>query len=398
MLVKISSCQHVPRQALRKKRRCTLPHRGPRLGDWPTVDGPADHTDTYKMETTVTKDLVLYVGKPFFRRTLFGSSYLFVMWIFEVLEWFVGVAVGNWQQFLFLPLTTLARLVLIWLDAWLLLEDGSRAFFFLLVAPLMMYLYIIAFMLWIRVVAWFAARFWTLLGRRTVLGWSLELALAWWYRGATAPPAVQPAEVVNDPTVPGLALAHMRGTFYAQAAQVRHASLTAGGFTASRLRRRSRWVGALQEYLGGRPGSVGELINGRWTPDLPSDRRALSANAFLCTFDGEVKLLGGGVVPSDDPAVHEPYLVVQTRTGREVVVPSLLGRLTRYSCFRDRNPALLSGLRSRAQEWCADKRVADCVLPLIIPSACAMAYLVSAPERFALDRILAEEGHTTHGA
>nr|UUW21110.1 MAG: hypothetical protein [Sanya tombus-like virus 8] len=304
----------------------------------------------------------------------------------------ISLVAYYWPLVVYYPLYGSIYLYIWFTEVWI---NNNGPIWWCFVGAWVPVLHIKLVLLWVRSCVGLLKWGWPVVANLTAPGWLVEVCIAWILRGTKAPPAVQPAEVVHDPTLSGHVLAHMRGSFYAQAAQVKHASLAAGGITVSRIRRRSRWVGALQDYLGGRPGIVGELVRGRWTPDLPSDRRALSANAFLSTFDGESKLLGGGVLPSDDPDVHEPFLIVQTRSGREVVVPSLLGRLSRYSCFRDRDDALLAGLRSRAQEWCADKKVVDCVLPLIIPSACAMAYLVSAPERLAMESLQAS-GHFTN--
>lgn len=168
-----------------------------------------------------------------------------------------------------------------------------------------------------------------------------------------------------------------------------HASVTAGGFTPARLRRRSRWVTALQEYLGGRPGVVGRLVRGRWVPDLPAPSRAASANAILALLDGEAKLLGGGVLRSGDPSINEPFLVVQMEHGREIVCPNLMGFLCRNTFGRERDAVLLATLRSRAVEWCKDKKVPAFEQPLIIPGHVSLAMRLSAPERFAHESLAA---------
>ncbi|QUP79245.1 hypothetical protein [Colletotrichum higginsianum ssRNA virus 1] len=339
------------------------------------------------------KEIAVYVAENF-NHAEWDFLAWFVFYLVSGINWVLYNVTVNYDVVLLYPLYGSVGLMGLYLRAW---QSGMGPLWWVLVAPMWAYVHYKCVRKWLKVLTATLYICWFYVGLYTVPGRFVELGLAYLMRGSKAPPAVQPAEVINDPALPELALAHLRGTYYAAAAQVKHSSLTAGGFTASRIRRRSKWVGSLQSFLGGRPGVVGELIKGRWTPDLPNERRALSANAVLATLAGESKLLGGGVVPTSDPDVHEPFLVVETRTGREVIVPSLLGRLARYSCFRERNPALLAGLRSRAQEWCADKKVADCVLPLIIPGACAMAFLKSAPEMSAEDSLLAEGYDTILG-
>jgi len=181
-------------------------------------------------------------------------------------------------------------------------------------------------------------------------------------------------------------LAHARGIVFAQAANVTHASVTAGGVTPSRLRGRSVWTNRLQDYLGGRPGVVGELVRGRWVPDLPADSRPLAANALLGLFQHEAKLLGGGVLPTA-VTEHEVFLVVETRAGRVVIAPALLAKLSLYACFRPRSPELLAGLRTRAREWFSEKGVADLASAFVLPDTVAMAFSETAPEALARERL-----------
>jgi len=245
-----------------------------------------------------------------------------------------------------------------------------------------------------RVLRAFALLMWLHVFRHVTLGWLLEVFLAWWFRGSQAPPPVLRDEVTMDPAVPMVGLASGRGSVYAQVANLPHASVAAGGLTPARLRARARWACRLQEYLGGRPGVIGRLVKGRWEPDLPSPGRPLAVNALLATLGGGAKLLGGGVLPSSDVGVHEPFVVVQTERGREVLVPSLYGRLTRYACFRPRDLDLLLGLKSRAQEWFREARLPECLAAVVLMPSVARAFAVSGPEASALD-VLAEAGFVT---
>jgi len=219
-----------------------------------------------------------------------------------------------------------------------------------------------------RLLLWF----WRAVLAHTTFGWLLELALAWVLRGSTAPPAVLQAEVVYRSGVPA-PVVHAEGIQFAQAAQVTHASVTAGGLTPTRLRLRARWVCSLQEYLGARPGTIGRLISRRWTPDLPRSDRPVTVNSVLALLDCDAKLLGGGVIQSSDPARHEPFIVLETDHGREVVVPNLLGKLCRGTFGRERDLSLLAQLRSRAVEWCSDAKVLPCLVPLLVPGHVALA-------------------------
>ncbi|AZT88665.1 hypothetical protein PmAV1_gp1 [Periconia macrospinosa ambiguivirus 1] len=256
-------------------------------------------------------------------------------------------------------------------------------------------------MVWLHCWIWWVAVFlakwaWLLVLRKTTLGWLLEVVLAFVNRGSRAPPAVLRGEAVLIGGVPAPQVLG-RGQAYAQAAMVPHASVTAGGLTPTRCRRRSRWVRSLQEYLGTRPGVIGRLIRGRWVPDLPDSRRAVTANAVLALLEGDTKVLGGGLVPSSDPTVNEPFLIVQRDSGREVIVPNLLGRLCRGTFGRERDASLLAQLRSRAVEWCTSKEVTEAVVPLLVPGMVALAMCETAPERLAREFLEGRGISTTQG-
>lgn len=247
--------------------------------------------------------------------------------------------------------------------------------------------------LWTRWVNWLMYKVlprvlfwaWRTVFRRFALGWLLEIAAAWLLRGKLSPPPVLRVEVA-DASVVGGGLAHARGNVYAQAAGVAHASVTAGGLTPSRARGRAVWTNRLQQYLGGRPGVVGDLIRGRWLPDLPASGRPLSVNALLGLADQELKLLGGGVLPTR-VTEHEVFLVVDTIDGRRVLAPALLAKLSLYACFRPRTQDLLAGLRSRAREWFSEKGVADLASAFVLPDTVELAFNETAPERLARGRL-----------
>jgi hypothetical protein len=120
----------------------------------------------------------------------------------------------------------------------------------------------------------------------------------------------------------------------------------------------------------------------------------VTANAVLALLEGDTKILGGGLVPSEDPNCNEPFLIVQRDSGREVVVPNLLGRLCRGTLGRERDANLLAQLRARAVEWCTSKEVVEAVVPLFVPGMVALAMCETAPERLARE-FLEEQGFPT---
>jgi len=132
------------------------------------------------------------------------------------------------------------------------------------------------------------------------------------------------------------------------------ASLPASAATGSavRLRKRSRFVRALECLLGEAPGTVGKLWRGRWTPDLPSSALSHGANFVLALRSEGVRILGGGSVQTDKP-IDGVYIVTELADGSvEVLFPEIVGRLAAYAIFRDRDATLLSALRLRALELC----------------------------------------------
>lgn len=129
-----------------------------------------------------------------------------------------------------------------------------------------------------------------------------------------------------------------------------HLPVSAATGSAARLRRRSRFVRAVEALLGEAPVTVGQLWRGRWTPDLPSSSLSHGANLILGLRAEGVRILGGGSVHTDNPK-DGVYIVCELADGSvEVLFPELVGRLAAYAIFRDRNATLLSALRLRALE------------------------------------------------
>lgn len=156
-----------------------------------------------------------------------------------------------------------------------------------------------------------------------------------------------------------------------------------------RLRRRARWVRALESALGGRNGVVGQMIRGRWTPDLPSPHHPDVQNYLLASIEDGAKLLGGGV---EEVGVerHESdgvYFVIETLAGVEIVFPNLLAKLRQYALYRERDDAVLGSLRTRAVDWCRGVKLMPHVADLAVASAVSLAMVPSTHERSTLSRV-----------
>ncbi|QNC69245.1 hypothetical protein [Phoma matteucciicola RNA virus 1] len=346
---------------------------------------------------TASSDLSVFVPLPsaaeqawsfLFRGSAFTAAWLRAL-LAVLLLLLDELCFRAWQlryEVALMPMFGLARLLILFLDAWSNHGGASAVVWWSFAAPFWCLLYGWACLKWVGLAWWFARGFWLVAGRYTPLGWLLEVVAAWLLRSDKAPPCVLRAEDVNRFGEPA-PVAHTEGIQFAQAAQVPHASVTAGGLTPARCRRRARWVCSLQSYLGGRPGVVGRLVSRRWVPDLPAASRPVSVNAVLAILDGDTKLLGGGVIRSDDPDDNQPFLVVERDSGREVVVPNLLGRLCRGTFGRERDASLLAQLRSRAVEWCSEHKILPCLVPVLVPGHVAMAMVETAPERLARETL-----------
>jgi hypothetical protein len=114
----------------------------------------------------------------------------------------------------------------------------------------------------------------------------------------------------------------------------------------------------MEAALGPVPVTVGELIRGRWLPDLPSSEFSAGLNLVLAQRADGVRIHGGGSVlgrEKDDGTGRRekvPYFVCELRDGSlETVFPDLLSSLSAYAFMRKRDATLLLALRSRAVEW-----------------------------------------------
>jgi hypothetical protein len=137
----------------------------------------------------------------------------------------------------------------------------------------------------------------------------------------------------------------------------------------------------LQEELGGRFGVVGELMRGRWVPDLPALERSDVQNYLLSSVQDGARILGGGFEEvSECSGSDGVYFVIETAVSRELVFPALLGSLRQYALFRKRDSSLLLGLRSRASEWCRARGFRPWVADMAVCSAATLAMFPSTHE------------------
>jgi hypothetical protein len=168
---------------------------------------------------------------------------------------------------------------------------------------------------------------------------------------------------------------------------------TAAAMQAVRLRRRARWVRRLEELMRARPGLVGELFRGRWTPDLPSAQRTFRANMVLSAFPRGAKLLGGGAAQAKTPSDGIFFVVEDERGVVHVVYPTLLSKLSRYSVFRPRDAWLLDALRSRALDWVKEVNLEPEAAPGAVASAIWLASLETPSELASVEAAL-DTGYT----
>jgi len=162
-----------------------------------------------------------------------------------------------------------------------------------------------------------------------------------------------------------------------------HVSASGALSHVPRLRPRGRATCMAQDLLEGPVGSVGKFFRGRWTPDLPADRRSPVLNALITASGSEVKLLGCGAVHSTgrNPTRYL-YVVVEDSQGeRQLILPTLSSRLNQYSFLRESNPDLLRGLRARAVDWFKKSELPAWLGDLVLPTAVARACLQTSVDR-----------------
>jgi len=146
--------------------------------------------------------------------------------------------------------------------------------------------------------------------------------------------------------------------------------------------------------LGGRNGIVGQMMRGRWTPDLPTPSNPDVQNYLLASIENGARLLGGGVEEVDVERNPKDgvYFVIETLTGVDLVFPALLAKLRQYALYRERDDAVLGSLRTRAIDWCRTVKLEPHVSDLAVASAVSLAMVPSTHERETHSRIIAARG------
>lgn len=175
------------------------------------------------------------------------------------------------------------------------------------------------------------------------------------------------------------------------------------GLFCNRLRRRARWVRALEVVLGGRNGLVGKFVRGRWIPDLPTSCRPTSYAYLTGSLKNGVRCLGGGTVRgevrSSDGETKEPrsvvYLVLDDGDNVQLCAPELLARLRLYALFRERDEQLVGALRTRANRWCKDLNLDPRWSDLLVGPTIGFAMSPSTHEELATRNVVQAMGTTS---
>jgi len=168
-----------------------------------------------------------------------------------------------------------------------------------------------------------------------------------------------------------------------------------------RLRQRSKLTHALGESLQIKRGLLGAFLTGRWRPDLPLTEGPSVAAWFSALIVGGTRIVGGGLCAVGDAEKRrQPFVRLLLGETVVTVLPGLLARLTQYSVYRTRSPALVSALRTRAVEWCKAAGVPEADACLCIPGTVALSYMRTAPEESGLSlmsTVAAEESRGKTG-
>jgi hypothetical protein len=162
-----------------------------------------------------------------------------------------------------------------------------------------------------------------------------------------------------------------------------------------RLRRRGKWVCRLVDALRIREGKLGTFLAGRWTPDLTGEGDFDVADWFSAFLADGAKVVGGGLCEVGDAEKSaQPFVKLLLGDTVVNVLPRLLARLSLYSVYRKRSPALVAALRTRAVEWCKAEGVTDTYASICLPGTLALAYVRSGEEEAGLKllRSAAAEG------
>ncbi|AZT88671.1 hypothetical protein VlAV1_gp1 [Verticillium longisporum ambiguivirus 1] len=175
-------------------------------------------------------------------------------------------------------------------------------------------------------------------------------------------------------------------------AGIRQVPMTA--HLCARPRRRARWVRALESTLGVVPsGTVGRLVRGRWTPDLPSVNYPPGVNLVLDRVPDGARILGGGSVAGrrKDEDVTVPYILLELSDGSvETLFPELVSVLSSYAFLRKREATLVLALRSRALDWCKSTGLSGPEAEVAVSFATKLAWVVPDRELAARETIKEE--------
>lgn len=228
-------------------------------------------------------------------------------------------------------------------------------------------------------------------------GWALDTVRGWlpWRQSTTG--------LAADPWLP-----YVEDRFVNADGEVVQTATFLGGAPSpveyaqalTRVRRRARWVRALETYLGGRRGVVGTFLRGRWTPDLPAGDGHSARNYLVGSVENGARVLGGGleqVGEGRNPA-HGVYFHLDTGDEVQVIFPYLLGKLRQYALFRERDELLLGALRSRAIEWCKGEGLRTFVSDMAVAAAVSLAMEPSTHEQVAHARVTRVTGATLTNA
>jgi len=169
-----------------------------------------------------------------------------------------------------------------------------------------------------------------------------------------------------------------------------------------RVRRRSKWVGILQDMLRGRLGVVGALKRRWWTPDLPTQGvpYEIAAAAHLNLSGLRILSWGSSTFEAQDKegTVHEVrFCNVQSESGNVyTILPDLYCKLHCQVFGRSRNAATFLSLKNRYLEDTREWGVSQSLRALALAGTVGLAFRKSNGEE-AIRQDLAEDGLSFEG-
>jgi len=169
-----------------------------------------------------------------------------------------------------------------------------------------------------------------------------------------------------------------------------------------RVRRRSKWVGILQDMLHGRLGVVGALKRRWWTPDLPTQGvpYEIAAAAHLSLSGLRILSWGSSTFKAQDKEgdVHEVrFCNVQSESGNVyTILPDEYCKLHCQVFGRARNAATFLSLKNRYLEDTREWGVCQSLRALALAGTVGLAFRASNGEE-AIKQDLAEDGLSFEG-